>query len=64
MTQIQEAVIKELANNDMNVAKTARALYFHRNTVDYHVRQIRLETGLNPLNFYDLLKLLEETEND
>lgn len=64
MTQFQKVIIRELAKNNMNVTKTARTLFFHRNTIDYHVRQIRLETGLNPLKFYDLLKLLEDIKND
>ena len=52
-------VIKALADNDMNVSKTANAMHYHRNNIIYHVEKIKDETGLNPLKFYDLIKLLK-----
>jgi sugar diacid utilization regulator len=41
-------------------------LNVHRNTVIYHIGEIKDYTGLDPLNFYDMVKLLErykEKEN-
>ena len=58
MTVTQAEVITMLAKNNINAAATARAMFMHRNTVDYHVRMIYRNTGLNPLNFYDLPTLL------
>ena len=60
MTITQAEVLTKLAKNNMNVAATARELYMHRNTVDYHVRQIHKKTGLNPLSFYDMGELLKK----
>lgn len=51
-------VVKGLAEHNFNVAAVARELLVHRNTIDYHIRMIRHETGLNPLNYYDLGELL------
>jgi DNA-binding PucR family transcriptional regulator len=58
MTITQAEVIKILAKNSINAAATARELFMHRNTVDYHIRMIYRNTGLNPLDFYDLCELL------
>lgn len=58
MTITQAEVIKILAKNNINAAATAREMFMHRNTIDYHIRMIFRNTGLNPLNFYDLCELL------
>lgn len=58
MTDKDKEVILALANFNMDVAKTSRAIYAHYNTIRYHVRRIKEETGLNPMNFYDLHKLV------
>ena len=60
MTITQAEVITKLAENNINVAATARAMFMHYNTVDYHVRMIHRNTGLNPVNFYDLCALLRK----
>lgn len=62
MTQTQAEVIVKLAKNNINAAATAREMYMHRNNVDYHIRQIHRNTGLNPLNFYDLNRLLPDAQ--
>lgn len=58
MTRTQAEVVVKLAENNINVAKTAKAMYMHRNTVDYNVRMIRKKTNKDPLQFYELLELL------
>lgn len=58
LTQTQAEVIVKLAKNNINAAATAREMFMHRNTVDYHIRMIYRNTGKNPLSFYDLLELL------
>lgn len=60
MTITQAEIIAKLAKNNINAAATARAMFMHRNTVDYHIRMIYRNTGLNPLNFYDLCELLRK----
>ena len=60
MTITQAQIIKKLAKNNINAAATAREMFMHRNTVDYHIRMIYRNTGLNPLNFYDLCELLRK----
>lgn len=59
MEERKANIILALADNRMNVSEAARALFMHRNTVEYHIRKIRQMTGLDPLNFYDLHKLVK-----
>ena len=58
MTIIQAEIILKLAKNNINAAATAREMFMHRNTIDYHIRMVYRNTGLNPLNFYDLNQLV------
>lgn len=58
MTLRQAETIVSLAKNNMNARATARAMFVHYQTVMYNIKMIRRNTGLDPLNFYDLQKLL------
>ena len=58
MTLRQAETIVSLAENNMNARATARAMFVHYQTVMYNIKMIRRNTKLNPLNFYDLQKLL------
>lgn len=60
MTDKDKEVILALANFNMDVAKTSRGTYTHYNTIRYHIKKIKEETGLNPMNFYDLHKLVKQ----
>lgn len=53
-------IIRALADNNLNVTETARQLYMHRNTVCHHILRVKKQTGLDPLNFFDLHKLLQQ----
>lgn len=59
ITDLQKEVLIALANNNMDVSKTSRQIFMHRNSVVYHLEKVDRQTGLNPLNFYDLVRLLE-----
>lgn len=54
-----DAIILALADNNMRVTETSYALNIHRNTVMYRLEKIKQLTRLDPLNFYDLHKLVE-----
>lgn len=58
MTEQQMKIILALAECDMNRTATGRKLYMHVNTVCYHLGLIKNQTGLDPLKFYDLCKLV------
>lgn len=58
------SIIIALADNRMQVATAARKLCYHKNTVAYHVSKIKKLTGLDPLNFYDLVKLVKKAKEE
>ena len=64
LSEIQKNVIFALADNGMRATEVARALDVHRNTVLYHIKEINSKTGLNPLDFHDLCKLIEIYKED
>lgn len=59
LDEFDREVVLALADNNMNATETARQLYAHRNTVCYHFKKVKKVTGLDPLNFYDLHKLVQ-----
>lgn len=50
--------LDSLFKNDLNISKTARALFMHRNTLNYRLNKIRASTGLDPCSFGDAVELL------
>lgn len=52
-------LIIAFANNNMDLSKTARKSFMHRNTAVYRLSKIKRNTGLNPRRFYDLFQLLQ-----
>lgn len=69
-TQISKMDIKvifALADCGLNPSRAARKLFVHRNTVLHHIGEIKSYTGLDPLDFYDMVELLKrfkEVEED
>lgn len=61
---LQAEIIRNMCELDMNVSAVAENVYLHRNTVIYHLRKITEQTGLNPMRFYDLVKLKEMVDNE
>ena len=59
LTPTQCAVILALADNRMIPTAAAKKLCYHRNTILFHVDRIKKLTGKNPLNFYDLIELVQ-----
>lgn len=62
-------VLLAWSRNNMKRRPTGKALGIAPQTLDYHLRQIALRTGLDPKRFVDLIALLmtiqekEEKEN-
>ena len=60
LTQLDmETVIEFANNNNMDVSKTERQLFLSRSAAVYHLEKVKTQTGLDPLNFYDLIQLLK-----
>lgn len=56
----QIEIIRSMANHNLSVTDVGRELYRHRNTVVYHLDNIKKETGKDPRVFVDLISLLRE----
>lgn len=57
-------IILALAHNNMNVSDTARDMFMHRNSICYHITKVKRVTGLDPMNFYDLHKLVKDAKKN
>ncbi|MDD3369218.1 MAG: DUF3850 domain-containing protein [Lachnospiraceae bacterium] len=60
MTDTDKAIIKSMAKNDMCVSEVARELNYQRGNIQYHLDKIKMQTGLDPMKFYDLNRLLTQ----
>lgn len=52
-----ERLIRAMFENNLNVTKTAAAVYMHRNTIINKLEYLKQETGLNLQNFMDAIGL-------
>ena len=59
LKRLERVIVVAYADNNMNIAETAKALNYHRNSIAYHLDQIHKRTGINPKNFYDLVRLID-----
>lgn len=59
---IDYLIVTQMAENGMNVAKTARRVFMSTSGCNARIRMIKKFTGLDPRNFYDLIKLLKICE--
>lgn len=62
MKSIEIDVIKKMCECNMRISKVAVNMYMHRNTVVYRLERIKEKYGLDPTNFYDLVKLNQLAE--
>ena len=62
MTKQECKIIIELARNQLSALRAAKSLNYHRNTIYYHVKKIRTDTGLDPYDFFDMQKLYPMAE--
>jgi PucR-like helix-turn-helix protein/diguanylate cyclase with GGDEF domain len=58
LTDVQRQTLMAFIDCDMDVRQTALALFVHRNTVHYRLRQIERLTGRDVRRFSDLLELV------
>ncbi len=64
ISKTEVKIILALAKCGLNPSRAARKLNIHRNTVIYHIGEIRDFTGLDPSDFYDMAKLLERFKEE
>lgn len=59
MTEDRKKVIFTYAECSMNAEKASRILFMAPESVRYHLRATHEVTGLDPRNFWDLVKLIK-----
>lgn len=64
LTDIEKETLLLLADNSLNVSKVADETYYSRKAIYERVRNIRAKTGINPLDFWGLNRLLSIVENE
>lgn len=57
MTKQEARIIIELAHHQLSALQTAKSLSYHRNTIYYHIRNVKTKTGLNPYDFFEMQTL-------
>ncbi len=57
MKEREIEIIKLMCQFNLNSSKVAQNMYLHRNSVEYHIKQIKKKYQLDPHNYYDLIKL-------
>jgi sugar diacid utilization regulator len=62
LSETEINTIKCLAENSLRPQRVANKLCYARSSITYHVEMIIAKTGLNPLDFYDMTKLLNLIE--
>lgn len=59
MDDIEISVIREMAKCDLNCNYAAKQMRRSRSGLQYYIRKIKQETGLDCRRFYDLIELLK-----
>lgn len=57
LSDIDISIIEQMCECDMNRKRVAKAVYMHRNTVDYHIFGIKEQTGYDIRKYHDLVTL-------
>lgn len=63
LSDIDISIIEQMCECDMNRKRVAKAVYMHRNTVDYHIFGIKEQTGYDIRKFHDLVALSNMTKD-
>lgn len=64
LDEMDRRLILSLAENNMRATETSYDLDVHRGTVIYRMGKIKALTGLDPMVFYDLCKLVEMAKKE
>lgn len=54
-----DKTVRAFAECGMRKSKTAKVLFISKTGLEYRLRLIKRQTGFDPTNYYELLKLLE-----
>lgn len=58
LTDLEKRIVLNFARCNMSITKTAQNMNYARNSVAYHLRQVKRKTGRDPKKFYELASLV------
>ena len=58
LTDLEKRIVLNFARCNMSITKTAQKMNYARNSVAYHLRQVKRKTGRDPKKFYELASLV------
>lgn len=64
LTTRQKEIILALADNGMRIRRAADAMYCNHAGLYHHMNNIKDRTGLDPRDFWDLIKLVEMVKGE
>ncbi len=64
LTRKQKDIVLALARNGLNQSAAAREMHYSHRALWYHIKRIVEGTGLNPMDFYDMVKLVAMAGGD
>ena len=62
MSEFEARLILAYANHNMNMTQASKSVCYSRFALVYHFDKVQDKTGLDPRNFYDLVKLVKIAE--
>ena len=62
MSEQAAKIVLLMAQHNLRAYRVAKAMPCHVNAVQYWIDKIKRETGLDPKDFYDMMKLLPMAE--
>ena len=58
LTELEKRIVLNFARCNMSITKTAQKMNYARNSIAYHLRQVKKKTGRDPKKFYELAQLV------
>lgn len=58
MNDLEKKIVLAFARCNMSISKTAEKMNYARNSIAYHLRQVKRKTGRDPKKFYELAQLV------
>ena len=64
LNDLDRKIILALADCNMNVTEAGHKVFLARSSTVYHCKRVKKFIGLDPRNFYDLIKLVDMVKNN
>ena len=58
LTELEKRMVLNFARCNMSITGCAKKMNYARNSVAYHLRQVKRKTGRDPKKFYELAQLV------